>query len=227
MDGIDAAAARHVSRAHRRGVSSRVRAPDRFVTHGCDNGMYAWKVPSAAYGLSTTLAVDAAPNEIPARKQPWLVAGIEINALNFCGLGFFDGLAAVPSVLEASAVDVFLLADGRRIHTRVASGETTGMAMALELLQSRADELELELVGVQVRACCRHAQPWGEALGDRTYLQPALAAVLSPALYPNGKAFWTTAADSLILRHPLRADGKVKVVDTRHLARAAGCERTQ
>ena len=128
------------------------------------------------------------------------------------------GLAAVPSVLEASAVDVFALADARRVHTRVACGAPTGMAMALALRRPRAGAPALELAAGYESGHVAVMRNAGERRWETVYLaQPHSQPVLSLAVYPGGAAFLTTAADSLVVRHPLGEDGQAKVVDTRHL----------
>lgn len=104
------------------------------------------------------------------------------------------------------------------MHTRVASRETTGMAMALELRRLVPGvESELALIAGyesgHVVVLCNH----GEKQWDTAYvLKPHSQPILSLAVYPDNSSFLTTSADSLIVRHPL-GEGRVKVVDTRHL----------
>lgn len=99
-------------RAHQSGktVLSISSWSDTIATHGRDNKLYLWRLlPDTP--MSTTLPLAATPDE--SRQRPFLVASLDVNALNFTQAAFCpyryrdrsagDGAAAAASVLTAAA----------------------------------------------------------------------------------------------------------------------------
>ncbi|KAA8909563.1 WD40-repeat-containing domain protein [Sphaerosporella brunnea] len=196
----------------------------RIITHGRDHKIYVWRLPSPADDVPTVLPVDSG-GEVTG-KSPWLVAALSVNALNFCGFGFCldddqnvegkeyqDALVAVPAALESAAVDIFSLPSTHRVHARIQSQSTTGMAMALSLRWVKG-VLTL-IAGYEsghVSIFSYRSGTWTEVHSSKPHTQP----VLGLAAAPGNEWFLTTSADSLIVRHSLGQEGMDLVRDTKH-----------
>ncbi|KAI5817891.1 WD40-repeat-containing domain protein [Pyronema omphalodes] len=199
---------------------SKDRSNSRLITHGRDNKLRVWKIPREEDGVATMLPAEGEVNG----KAPWLVVSMEVNTLNFCGFGmcelpetggesdYNDILIAVPSVLNSQAIDIFQLPSTDRVHTRIASTATTGMAMALAM--SYINDAMTLVAGYEsghVVVLRLRDGKWEETYLAQSHTQP----VLSLAFAPDATHFLTTSADSLVVRHPV-GEGEVKKLDTRH-----------
>ncbi|KAF8247818.1 WD repeat-containing protein, partial [Wilcoxina mikolae CBS 423.85] len=212
-------------------------SPDRrIITHGRDNKIRVWKLPRPEDDVCTTLPADEGT---VTGKAPWMVASLEVNALNFCGFGFCqdlyttmddaaeyrDALIAVPSALDSQAVDIFTLPSTRRVHTRISPPETTGMAMALALRFVEEGTLTLIAGYESGHVFVFHHIPtrgkWEVTYSSQPHSQPILSLAVQP------EYFLTTSADSLIIRHPLgSAEGEVVKLDTKHSGLQSVCVRS-
>lgn len=97
----------------------------KIITHGRDNKIFVWRVEEE--GMDVLLPVE---DEVSWRRRPWLVASLDVNALNFCGFGGCAAaaaaregeegyLVAVPAPLKAEDVDVMRLPDGARVYAGI------------------------------------------------------------------------------------------------------------
>ncbi|PHH72627.1 hypothetical protein CDD80_4407 [Ophiocordyceps camponoti-rufipedis] len=187
---------------------------DKIITHGRDHKLVVWKLSASdEEGLSSVLPVEPV---VEARRQPWILHLVEVNALNFCAFaacarrpdGTLSGpdasselLLAVPNALASEAVDVFALPDQSRLHTVRPSGSTTGLVMSLRLLHL-AGCLTLiagfENGSVSVRRL-EAAGAWITTYSSQPHSQP----VLSLDVHPNHECFFSSSADSILAQHPL------------------------
>jgi len=206
----------------------------RIITHGRDNRIRVWKLPRAEDNVATALPVDEGA---VVGKAPWMVASLEVNALNFCGFGFCqeqettdddaeyrDALIAVPSALDSQAIDIFTLPSTRRVYTRISPPEKTGMAMALALRFIDEETLTL-IAGYEsghVVVFRLVQEKWEVSYSAQPHSQPILS--LSLFALQTGY-FLTTSADSLIIQHPLGL-GEVQKLDTRHAGLQSVCIRS-
>ena len=69
-------------------------------SHGRDNKLLVWQLGTADEAtLDNTLPVDA---DATLTRQPWLLYGITVNALNFCSFAMCcDGMPQVLSTMKA------------------------------------------------------------------------------------------------------------------------------
>ncbi|BFZ52988.1 Astra associated protein 1 Asa1 [Savitreella phatthalungensis] len=91
---------------------------DTIVTHGRDNKLRQWRfVPGVL--LSRNLPIDT-KNDLP---KPFLVASLDVNALNFCSMACQSWrdelLVSVPGLLGSAYIDVFSMPRAHRIATRI------------------------------------------------------------------------------------------------------------
>ncbi|KAF8533891.1 WD40-repeat-containing domain protein [Trichophaea hybrida] len=206
----------------------------RIITHGRNNRVRVWKLQRPEDDVCTTLPADEGA---VTGKAPWMVASLEVNALNFCGFGFClaqevlddtaeyrDALIAVPSALDSQAVDIFTLPSTRRVHTFISLPETTGMAMALAL--RFLDEGTLTLIAgyESGHVFVFHHIPargkWEVTYSSQPHSQPILSLAVQP------EYFLTTSADSLITWYPLGSSGEEVVkLDTKHSGLQSVCVR--
>ncbi|PFH58068.1 hypothetical protein XA68_14204 [Ophiocordyceps unilateralis] len=186
---------------------------DKIITHGRDHKIVVWKLPAQdEQSLSSILPVEPVAE---ARRQPWILHLVEVNALNFCSFaacarrsdGTLSGpdassdiLLAVPNALASEAVDIFALPSQSRLHT-VRSGSKTGMVMCLRLIHLAGCPTLIagfENGGVSVRLL--------DAAGTwiTTYLsQPHSQPVLSLDVHPSHECFFSSSADSILAQHPV------------------------
>ena len=211
-------------------------------SHGRDNKLLVWQLGiTDEKDLDKTPPVDAAS---VARKQPWLLYALTVNALNFCSFAMCrDGmppisaqktikdnripdpiLIAVPNTIDSGGIDIYHLPSQTRaaqIHSE--RSVTTGMVMALSIL---ADS---HLVQVAASYESGHtmvfvqndpAASFQKLYSARSHKQP----ILSMSISPSKDHYVTSAADAVIAMHPLPAGQSIwntelkplKVVQTGH-----------
>ncbi|CAZ83786.1 unnamed protein product [Tuber melanosporum] len=213
----------------------------KIITHGRDNKLFAWRVEEV--GMDVLLPVD---DEVGWRRRPWLVASLDVNALNFCGFGGWAGaaaapaaagegeyLAAVPAPLRAEDVDIMRLPDGARVYAGVRhEGVKTGMAMALSMFYS-GEHLVL-IAGYESGHAVVYKwdtkDTWKVVYTHKPHSQPILSLSISPTPGTN-PYFITSSADATIAKHPLPIltttptpntpdtpppNEPIKVIDTKH-----------
>ncbi|KAI9865279.1 MAG: ASTRA complex subunit [Vezdaea acicularis] len=197
---------------------------DRILTHGRDHRLFVWQLGSAEEGsLSKVLPVDDTASH---RPQPWLLHALSVNTLNFCSFALSpvrvpalvesagtsrqwsdvaDAIVvAVPNSLNSDSIDVFHLPSEARIHTIPAdSSEKTGMVMSLSMFHVY-DRLLTLAAGFESGhvIVVQHSPPtggWHTLYAVKPHSQP----VLGLALLPDLSAFFTSAADAIIAKHPL------------------------
>ncbi|KAF8537643.1 WD40-repeat-containing domain protein [Trichophaea hybrida] len=196
-------------------------SPDRrIITHGRDNRVRVWKLPRPEDDVCTTLPADEGR---VTGKAPWMVASLEVNALNFCGFGFCqdqeptddateyrDVLIAVPSALDSQTVDIFTLPSTRRVHTRISPLETTGMAMALALRYVEEGALTLIAGYESGHVFMFHRIPAGGKWEVTYSSQPHSQPILSLAVQPDeGEIVKLDTKHSGLQSVCVRSDGKV------------------
>ncbi|CUS09725.1 unnamed protein product [Tuber aestivum] len=195
----------------------------KIITHGRDNKLFVWRVEEE--GMDVLLPVE---DEVRWRRSPWLVASLDVNALNFCGFGGCAGataaaatgeggyLVAVPAPLRAEdvgrfpclgvgCVDVMRLPDGARVYAGVRhEGVKTGMAMSLSMFYS-GEHLVL-VAGYESGHAVVYKwdtkDTWKVVYTHKPHSQPILSLSVSPTPDTN-PYFITSSADSVIAKHPL------------------------
>lgn len=200
--------------------------PDRIITHGRDNQLLVWQLGvDDEDTMEKTLPVDSRDTaNSAARKQPWLLHEIPVNALNFCSFAMCrDGmprpacaqkliqhvprlepiLFTVPNAVESSAIDIFQLPSQHRAATiHKDRFINTGMVMALSI--------QAESTKVQVAAGYESGHTMVFVQNDpgaafermycaQTHIQPILSLVISPCK----EHYVTSSADANITVHPL------------------------
>ncbi|PWW79492.1 WD40 repeat-like protein [Tuber magnatum] len=199
----------------------------KIVTHGRDNKLFVWRVEEE--GMDVLLPVE---DEVRWRRRPWLVASLDVNALNFCGFGGCAGAVAAAAA-AAAGVDVMRLPDGARVYAGVRHGGVkTGMAMALSMFYSGEN---LVLVagyesGHAVVYKWDTKDTWNVVYTHKPHSQPILSLSISPTPGTN-PYFITSSADSVVAKHPLPIptatpasntpdipppNEPIKIMDTRH-----------
>ena len=200
--------------------------PDRIITHGRDNQLLVWQLGFDDEGsMEKTLPVDSRDTtNTVARKQPWLLHEIAVNALNFCSFAMCrDGmprpasaqklvqgtsrlepiLFTVPNAVESSAIDIFQLPTQHRAATiHKDRFINTGMVMALSI-QAESTKVQVA-AGYESGHTMVFVQSDPGAAFERlycaqTHIQPILSLVISPCK----EHYVTSSADANISVHPL------------------------
>ncbi|KAL4252581.1 WD40-repeat-containing domain superfamily protein [Abortiporus biennis] len=103
-----------------------------IFTHGRDNKLHVWRVPSEG---TTKLREGAAPLGLPT---PELQYSMDVNALNFCRFSLMplrneertedvQALIAIPNLVESSLADIWTFPSQKRIHAAIGKGGQTEM----------------------------------------------------------------------------------------------------
>ena len=166
--------------------------------HGRDNKLHVWQVrASDEFILDKTLPLDDAT---AARKAPWLLHSLDVNALNFCAFAMChlstpetpasssEILIATPGINDG-AITLTTLPSQTRHSTIPPPGSTkTGMVMALALHAS-ATSLQLMAgyesgqVGLYQQTT---SQPeWTLLSMAAPHSQPVLSLGLAPVSYTH------------------------------------------
>ncbi|KAJ6443171.1 WD40 repeat-like domain-containingprotein [Purpureocillium lavendulum] len=204
-------------RAHERAILGlQGWGPDKFITHGRDNKLVAWKLAAEDEdALSKALPVEDVPTP---RPQPWMLHLLEVNTLNFCSFAACamhegaasnsrdlgatsDVLIAVPNTLLSEAIDIFALPSQARVHT-VKPGAENGMAMCLRLLHLGGCLTLLaafENGFASVHRLDASSGDWTTTYRSQAHSQPVLALDVHPSL----DFFLTSSADAVIAKHPI------------------------
>ncbi|KAK9428034.1 WD40 repeat-like protein [Lipomyces doorenjongii] len=166
-----------------------------LLTHGRDNKLYLHRLNDSP--LDTD--IPSADNNPDDWRRPWLVASLDVNALNFCPAATWGtNRIAVPGTLDSDTVDVYdLLPELRRPYKAVQPKFKTGIVMAIELMEDRLIagyesghvaifKLHEDGISTKIYLCKAHSQP-----------------ILSVALHPADSTFISSGADSKIVKHPL------------------------
>ncbi|GES64821.1 WD repeat protein [Aspergillus terreus] len=220
-------------------------------THGRDHKLRVWRFRAHdEQTLDKRLPVDIAgqtqsPSTAPS--QPWLRHSLPVNALNFCAFAMVSiaadaesstppaTLIAVPNALNSGAIDLFHLPSERRVCTIPADTTVqTGMVMAVQLVLAPAGELSVAAAyedgHVAVFGCRGALREKDFSRGSTTvweweklyFCRPHTQPVLSIDVVPAGVEFISSAADALLVKHPIPPlgstgqGGPLKQVDTKH-----------
>ncbi|OAR01291.1 hypothetical protein LLEC1_01187 [Akanthomyces lecanii] len=193
---------------------------DKIITHGRDHRLVVWQLRlEDEQNLASVSPLELTGDTPP---QPWMLHVLDVNTMNFCA---FSGcpntpgsnttladdtsgtiLVAVPNTLLAESIDIFELPSQRRIHT-VKPGEKNGMAMTLAVLYKGTN---LILVAGFENGMCSvfvlydKADKWIMTYRGQSHSQP----VLSVDVEAQGEYFISSAADSLVVKHPVPISSK-------------------
>ena len=198
---------------------------DRIITHGRDNQLLVWLLggnDESTMEKTTPVETKDISNSL-ARKQPWLLHEIPVNAMNFCSFAVCrDGmprprtsqncikssssidpiLFAVPNTVESAAIDVYQLPTRHRAATIYKDRFiNTGMVMALSI--------QAETTKIQVAAGYESGHTMVFVQNDpgasferlycaQTHTQPVLSLVISPCK----EHYVTSSADANLCVHP-------------------------
>ncbi|PHH60300.1 hypothetical protein CDD81_1890 [Ophiocordyceps australis] len=205
---------------------------DKVITHGRDHKLMVWSLAAHhEQHLSTLLPVEDAS---VARRMPWLLHLLDVNTLNFCPFaacpsarqessagidGASDILVAVPNTILAEAIDIYTLPSQSRAHT-IKPGPQNGMVMSLCLLHHRTC-LTL-LAGFENGYTSVHrleaAGQWLTTYRCQAHSQP----VLSIDVHPNHECFFSSAADAMLVKHPVPIDQQPCSIAVPAVERVAG-----
>ena len=207
--------------------------------HARDNKIHVWQIrEDDEKNYSTTLPIDSA--ESTEHKQPWLLHTVPVNALNFCSFSMIhapnqgthdiptDGILLGTPGLQDGSVNITSLPAEGRVATipKPANIENAGMIMAIGLSfitkdSSSTKELLL-LTGYESGHACVYKQPttgasnkkWQCTYSVKSHAQP----ILSLDIAPKMGVFFTSGADAIIARHPLRSDSTLdtKTLQSKH-----------
>ncbi|KAL9489596.1 hypothetical protein ACSS6W_001873 [Trichoderma asperelloides] len=207
---------RAVWRAHENAILGiRGWGNDKIITHGRDHKLIVWRVKEEdEERLSVSLPLEDTPTP---RPQPWVLHLLEVNTMNFCSFAACLGdpeqgssieassptaevILAVPNTLASEAIDIYTLPSQNRIHT-IKPGQKNGMAMSLSLFRHNggltlAAAFENGFVSVHRLEA---DGSWTMTYRCQAHTQP----VLSIDIHPSRECFFTSAADSLIAKHPI------------------------
>ncbi|KAL7276111.1 Astra associated protein 1 Asa1 [Rhizina undulata] len=232
-----------VWRAHEGAVLKVGELRDGVVTHGRDNRIFVWKLDEKL-GLDTVLPVEEFEGQ---RRNPWLIASMEVNALNFCGFGMCQDrpgdvegkdevengtFFAVPSALNSDAIDIMRIPGKVRVYSSVAAqGIKTGMAMSISLLY--VNGILTLMAGYESgHAIVFQMQSNGAfttIYTHKAHSQPVLSLAVSPEP-ETSSYFLTTSADAVIAKHPLvplstSISAPIKTINTKHAGQQSVCIR--
>ncbi|KIW11813.1 hypothetical protein PV08_09086 [Exophiala spinifera] len=192
----------------------------RLVSHGRDHKLRVWQVQDEDLaGLSTNLPGD---KTTVARREPWLLHSMSVNALNFCAFSMCNEspgrnsdtaalpqLIASPNGLDSGGIDIFQLPSERRI-SQIASiqGSPTGMVMAVSIFHDASSRLVV-VSGYEDGRVMVHARSgsfadeggWQRIMLTKAH--PSSQPVLSLDVSPSNDYFITSGVDSWIARYSL------------------------
>lgn len=199
--------------------------------HGRDNKLCIWQLRAEdELDLSKTLPIDDSTSE---RKQPWLLHSLTVNALNFCSFAMCSQplhqtsstsstetssiLIATPGAQDGY-VNITSLPTEERVATIPSPPTTkTGMIMAIGL--KVMNNILTIIAGYE----SGHAAIWTQSESSNKWqmkhiFQAHTQPILSLAITPDGKSFFTSSADAIISRHRTYEDDgpESKIVQTRH-----------
>ncbi|KAM3515953.1 hypothetical protein MY11210_000493 [Beauveria gryllotalpidicola] len=188
---------------------------DKIITHGRDHRLVVWQLRAEDEEILSSASPLEQTGDAPPR--PWMLHVLDVNTMNFCafagcpntpgaGATLADDtstsiLVAVPNTLLAESIDIFELPSQKRIHT-VKPGGKHGMAMTLAILYK---ETHLVLVAGFENGMCsvfvlrENTNDWITTYRGQPHSQP----VLSLDADSRGKYFISSAADALIVKHPI------------------------
>ncbi|KAI1266989.1 WD40 repeat-like protein [Xylariaceae sp. FL1019] len=186
---------------------------DKIITQGRDNKLIVWKITAKdEETLSIALPLDESTSE---RPQPWILHILEINTMNFCSFATCPAvpntdyhtsdeiLIAVPNTLASENIDIYQLPKQQRLLT-ISFGDKTGklgMAMALSLfwLAGRLHLVTGYENGQAIVYRRGRGDSWDCLYKSQAHSQP----VLSLDVHSDKTHFFTSSADSLVVKHPI------------------------
>jgi WD40 repeat protein len=217
---------------------------DFSIRHGRDNKLYVWQLRGSGEAeFSTILPIE---DTTSARKQPWLLHSLDVNALNFCSFAMCQMptlpspaepasspspqhppqstiLIAVPGVQDG-LINITALPSQTRYATIPPPKDTsTGMLMAVSLLHQPNNTASPILVAAGYESghvALWHRKPDPTTKEDKWqtfYLaKPHSQPVLSLDIAPNLGFFFSSSADAIVARHPLDGSSETRSLQTKH-----------
>lgn len=193
--------------------------------HGRDNKFHIWQLRlEDEKPLSRKLPIEDA--SVEESVPPKRLHELNVNTLNFCSFAMCyatpreekgkEILIATPGV-EDGHINITSLPAEQRIATLPGpKGLNTGMVMALGLVPNSSGSLQI-LAGYESGHACIWTQTKKEQSFQVTYLEKVHAQpILSIGVAKNAEAWFTSAADAIVARHPFEKSGETKVLQTRH-----------
>jgi WD40 repeat protein len=208
-----------------------------LLRHGRDNKLLVWQLREAdEKTFSRELPIDDAST---ARKQPWLLHSLDVNALNFCSFAMChtpssspsegdvspSEHAAQPSILVAvpgvqdGLISITSLPAATRFATIPPPKDTsTGMLMAVSLHYPKNTISPLVAAGYEGGhvALWRYnakSSKWETIYLHKSHSQPVLSLETAPGM----GCFFSSSADAIVARHPLGEIGvETKIMQTKH-----------
>ncbi|KAK9457099.1 WD40 repeat-like protein [Dipodascopsis uninucleata] len=170
-----------------------------LLTHARDNKIYVWRLHNA--NLRNELPSSSSKSQ--DWNNPWLVASLDVNALNFCSVACQgDNTIAVPGTLDSDTIDIYeILPQLSRRYKAISAGFKTGMRNSIVMAILLHDDILIggyESGHVVVFLLLEHG--YTKLYACKAHTQP----VLSLALNSSDLTFISTGADSSIAKHPLR-----------------------
>ncbi|KAK8143491.1 hypothetical protein G3M48_007165 [Beauveria asiatica] len=188
---------------------------DKIITHGRDHRLVVWQLRAEDEEILSSATPLEQTGDVP--PQPWMLHVLDVNTMNFCAFAGCPNtpganatladdssasiLVALPNTLLAESIDIFELPSQKRIHT-VKPGGKHGMAMTLAILYK---EKHLVLVAGLENGMCsvfvlrENTNDWITTYRGQPHSQP----VLSLDADSRGSYFISSAADALIVKHPI------------------------
>lgn len=196
--------------------------------HARDNKIHVWQLRADdEKDYNTTLPIDSP--ESAELKSPWLLHTLPVNALNFCAFSMTHALRegthdvpvegiflGTPGLQDGSVNITSLPAEGRvATIPKPASIENAGMTMAIGLTftteNGGSTKDLIALTGYESGHACIWKQPsassssssntkWQCIYSIKSHAQP----ILSLGIAPQSGVFFTSGADAIIARHPLK-----------------------
>ncbi|KAM3457737.1 hypothetical protein MY3296_000810 [Beauveria thailandica] len=188
---------------------------DKIITHGRDHRLVVWQLRAEDEEILSSATPLEQIGDVP--PQPWMLHVLDVNTMNFCAFAGCPNtpganatladdssasiLVTLPNTLLAESIDIFELPSQKRIHT-VKPGGKHGMAMTLAILYK---ERHLVLVAGFENGMCsvfvlrENTNDWITTYRGQPHSQP----VLSLDADSRGSYFISSAADALIVKHPI------------------------
>ena len=221
-----------VWKAHAGGVSAfHVWDSERLISHGRDHKLRVWKV-SQFDNLSKTLPADGASDDQP---QPWLLHSMDMSALNFCAFSacsetaISNGqglLVASPNGLDTGGVDIFQLPREQRVlQIKPDAAVNTGMVMSATLCPGGSSDVFYLLSGYEDGQISMYSLRTSGTMYKAQHLALLKAhsqPVLSLALTPDSRSFFTSSADAHVVKFSLSMASagdscrRLQCTDTKH-----------
>lgn len=208
---------------------------ERLITQGRDSKLLVWDVSSLFESSSEFSLVLPTENHAEHRRLPWLLHTLDVTTLNFCSFASCaykptkqgtedddtsEALLIAVSGSTDSEIELYQLPDQTKKGLITApqdnGGKAAGMVMALKMFTDASGVLTIISAYENGQNCVFKrvvdAMTWQQTYSNKLHTQPILSLDVAPAL----DFYFTSGADSIVVKHAL-AEGKfVKDVQTKH-----------